>query len=351
MYLRSLLLLVLLLATSCLRAEPVDSAVSGTTDISTAISRGLHWIETHPATLQDGGLIDLIDEGVAFYLFQHLARQPDERRHYATALQHHMVSLDALPEFSQWVRQPRKRLLDHYHLVLAAWLMQRAGQPSALQADIVLQAQYALVTTSSPFPSIPLTIAVFLGYLGESPAISMENLLDTSLIERIADGNSPVLYNGSPVSPQQQRISRLQVYALIHEIIALTDFGHLAPTPWLAERRDAVVGFLGRAIEVARAEGNIDLLAEIIGSLFFLEVPPDATIQTLLRELVKHQLPDGCWGNLPLDRQNKQRHAVLTATAALWSYGHVDPVPSPGRQGDPGQRGNQQHQPFRSAIQ
>jgi hypothetical protein len=324
------LLLLFLLATSCLRAEPADSAVSGTTDITTAISRGLRWIETHPASLQDGGLIDLVDEGVAFYVFQHLARQPDARRHYVTALQHHMASLDALPEFSQWVRQPRKRLLDHYHLVLAAWLMQRAGQPSALQADIVHQAQHALVTTSSPFPTIPLTIAVFLDHLGEPPAIPMENLLDASLIERIVGGNPPVLYTGSPGSAQQRRISRLQLYALIHEIIALTDFGQLAPPPWLVERRDAVVGFLGKAMHWAMAEGNIDLLAEIIGSLSFLEVPPNATIHRLLRELVKHQLSDGSWGNLPLDRQNKQRHAVLTATAALWAYGHEDPGPARG---------------------
>lgn len=341
MYLRSLLVWVLLLATSCLRAGTIDSTVSGTNDISTAISRGLHWIETHPATLQDGGLIDIVDEGVGFYVFQHLARQPDGRQHFVTALQRHMATLDALPEFSQWVRQPRKRLLDHYHLVLAAWLMQRAGQPSALQADIVHQAQYALVTMSSPFPTIPLTIAAFLDHLGEPPAIPMENLLDASLIERIAGGNPPVLYSDSLASAQQRRISRLQIYALIHEIIALTDFGHLAPPPWLAERRDAVVGFLGKAMDRAMAEGHIDLLAEIAGSLYFLQVPPDATLQMRLRELVKRQLPDGSWGNLPLDRQNKQRHAVLTATAALWAYGHENPVPSPGSQGNPGQQGNQ----------
>lgn len=341
MYVRSHLLLVLLLAASCLRAEPADSAVSDNADIGTAISRGLRWIETHPASLRDGGLIDLVDEGVAFYVFQHLARQPDARRHYATALQHHMASLDALPEFSQWVRQPRKRLLDHYHLVLAAWLMQRAGQPSALQADIVRQAQHALVTTPSPFPTIPLTIAAFLDHLGEPPAIPMDNLLGASLIERIAGGNPPVLYSGNTASAQQRRIVSLQVYALIHEVIALTDFGRLAPPPWLAERRDAVVGFLGEAMHWAMAEGNIDLVAEIIGSLFFLEVPPNAAIHRLLHELVKHQLPDGSWGDLPLDRQNKQRHAVLTATAALWAYGHKDPVLSPGSQGDSGQQGNQ----------
>ncbi len=341
MYLRSLLLLVFLLATSCLRAEPAGSDVSATTDITTAISRGLRWIETHPASLQDGGLIDLVDEGVGFYVFQHLSRQPDGRRHFATALQRHMASLDALPEFTQWVRQPRKRLLDHYHLVLAAWLMHRAGQPSALQADIVHQAQQALLTTSSPFPTVPLTIAAFLVHLGESPAIPMKDLLAASLSERIAGGNPPALYSGSQATAQQQRISRLQIYALIHEVIALTDFGHLAPPPWLAERREAVVGFLREAMDHATADSNIDLLAEIVGSLYFLQVAPDATLHMRLRELAERQLPDGSWGNLPLDRQNKQRHAVLTATAALWAYGQQDPAPSPGSQGNPGQQGNE----------
>jgi hypothetical protein len=325
-FLRTLLLFLLLSGARCLPAQADDSAVPGTTGIGLAISRGLHWIETHPATLQDGGLTDLIDEGVAFYLFQRLARQPEARRHYATALQRHMASLDALPAFSQWVRQPRKRLLDHYHLVLAAWLMQRSGQASARQAEIVRQAQQALATMPSPLPSIPLTIAVFLDHLGESSPLDLDKLLGASLIERIAAGRPPVLH-GSRASAQQRRSSRLQIYALIHEVIALTDFGRLAPPPWLAARRDAVAAFLDRAMQQARDEDNIDLLAEIIGCLHFLDVPPDATIHGVLHELVKHQLPDGSWGDQPLDRQNRQRHAVLTATAALWAYGGVEPVP------------------------
>ncbi|MGB5338549.1 MAG: hypothetical protein WBO06_05590 [Gammaproteobacteria bacterium] len=319
---RSLLFFLLLLPAQCLPAQPVDSAVSSATGISMAISRGLQWIEAHPASLQDGGLTDLVDEGVAFYVFQRLARQPAARRHYATALQQHMASLDALPAFSHWVIQPRKRLLDHYHLVLAAWLMQRAGQATAWQAEIVRQAQQALATMPSPSPSIPLTIAVFLDHLGESSPVALDKLLHASMIERIATGHPPVLHSGQ-ASAQQRRRSRLQVYALIHEIIALTDFGRLAPPPWLAARRDAVVAFLDRAMQQAGDGDNIDLLAEIIGSLHFLEVPPNATIHNLLHELVKHQLPDGSWGNQPLDRQNKQRHAVLTATAALWAYGRT----------------------------
>ena len=327
---RILLLSILLLTHGHPQAQPAETAVTDSSDIHAAVSRGLHWIETHPASLQDGGLSDLIDEGVALYLFQRLARQPDRRRYYQTALQQHMASLDALPEFAQWARQARKRLLDHYHLVLAAWLMQRAGQPSAVQAEIVRQAQYALATTRSPLPSVPLTIAVLLQHLGESSPISLDKLLRASLSQRIADGNPPVLVSGSTASAQQRHSSRVQVYALIHEVVALTDFGRLAPPPWLAQRRDAVVGFLKTAMHQARAEGHIDLLAEILGSLFFLQVPPDATIHASLQELVNRQLPDGSWGDQPLDRQNKQRHAVHTATAALWAYGQVHPLPPSG---------------------
>lgn len=328
MHLRSYILFVLLLAASVIRGEPADTGVAGARDISVAISRGLHWIETHPATLEDGGLIDIIDEGVGFYVFQHLARQADKRKYYTTALQRHMASLDALPEFSQWVRQPRKRLLDHYHLVLAAWLMQRAGQPATLQADIVRQAQYALLAAPAPIPTVKLTIAAFLEHLGEPPAIPVENLLPGSLIERIAGGNPPPLYGESGASARQRRMSSLQVYALVHEVIALTDFGHRAPSPWLAERRDVVVRFLGKAMDWALAEGNIDLLGEIIVTRYFLQVPPDATLRSLLRGLMARQLPDGSWGSFPLDRQNKQRHAVLTATAALWAYHHESVGPA-----------------------
>ncbi|MDX1698365.1 MAG: hypothetical protein R3308_08765, partial [Thiohalobacterales bacterium] len=197
------------------------------------------------------------------------------------------------------------------------------GQPSAWQAEIVRQAQLALATMPPPLPSIPLTIAVFLDHLGESSPLPMEELLDASLIERIAAGDPPVLH-GSLASARQRRYSRLQVYALIHEVIALTDFGRLAPPSWLAARRDAVVAFLDRAMQQAAEENNIDLLAEIMGSLYFLEVPSSPTIQGLLRVLVEHQQADGSWGDQPLDRQNKQRHAVLTATAALWAYGQVE---------------------------
>ena len=329
---RNFLLAVLLLTQAPLQAQPIESGVTDSTDIRTAIGRGLHWIETHPASLQDGGLTDLIDEGVAFYLFQRLARQPEQRRYFQTALQQHMAALDALPEFSQWARQPHKRLLDHYHLVLAAWLMQRAGEPSTVQAEIVRRAQYALASTRSPLPSVPLTIAVFLQHLGEPSPISLDNLLRASLTQRIADGKAPVLVSGTTASPQQRHSSRVQVYALIHEVVALTDFGRLAPPAWLAKRRTAVIGFLRTAMHQARTEGNIDLLAEILGSLFFLQVPPDATIHASLQELVNHQLPDGSWGDQPLDRQNKRRHAVHTATAALWAYGQVHPLPPSGSQ-------------------
>jgi hypothetical protein len=35
------------------------------------------------------------------------------------------------------------------------------------------------------------------------------------------------------------------------------------------------------------------------------------------------QQDDGSWGSHTTRRENKQRHAVLTATTALWVYRHA----------------------------
>jgi len=60
----------------------------------------------------------------------------------------------------------------------------------------------------------------------------------------------------------------MELYAMVHEVVALTDFGRLRPCPWL----------------------------------------------------VAAQRPDGSWGPCSTSRANKERHAVLTSLAALWAY-------------------------------
>jgi hypothetical protein len=235
-----------------------------------------------------------------------------------------MATLDALPEFTQWVNTSRKPLTDYYHLVLAAYLMQQAGTPSEQQAIIVAQAQWVLTHSRNCDPTKRLTIALFLERLDEEPVLSLPAALSASRIERIARGNPPAL-PPADTGPQQQPATALELYALVHEIAALTDFGNEPPPPWLANRLAALNEYLVHAVAWAGAAGNIDLLSELLLTALFLDAPLQEILPDSVQLLLSSQQPDGSWGSAPTVRANKYRHTVFTATTALQGIHIRDP--------------------------
>ena len=323
---RSLLALVFILAAPALgsgstpaAAGPMETAAE--TDVAAAITRGLAWIERHPATLQDGGLIDIVDEGVAFLVLRNLSRRLGDRSRFAAALRARLTALEQLPAFEAWVYAPQKTLIDHYHLVLTAHLTQLAGQPSAFQPIIVEQAQRALLATPRASPTVRLTIAAFLDYLHEAPAARLDGLLASSLVAQVARAGLPALPLPAQGTEDAWNMTTLLLSALVHEVIALTDFGRRPPSPWLAERRAALLPSLVDAVHWARAERNLDLACELVMTARFLGAPLHAELHGLKDELIASQQPDGDWGASPTTpRQNQVRHTVLTATATLWAY-------------------------------
>jgi hypothetical protein len=197
--------------------------------------------------------------------------------------------------------------------------MRQAGNPSGLQPEIIARAQYALA--SSPFsdPTKRLTIALYLERLGAEPGISVDKALGNSRIERIARGRPPAL-PAAGAGPQQRLATTLHLYALVHEIIALTDFGR-QPTPdWLKNRLAPLNRFLLKAIGWAGASGNVDLLSELLLTARFVDAPLDGILPDVLQQLLDGQRADGSWGEYETLRPNKRRHAVFTATTALSSY-------------------------------
>jgi hypothetical protein len=287
--------------------------------LRTAVARGLDWIERHPATLQDGGLQDLLDEGLGYLMLSTLSADNDARQRFAATFHERMTSLAGMPAFAQWATAGQKRLTDHYHLVLAVHLMRQAGNPSDLEPEITARARYALA--SSPFsdPTKRLTIALFLEQLGAEPGISVDQALGNSRIERIARGRPPAL-PAADTGPQQRLATTLHLYALVHEIIALTDFGRQAPPAWLENRLVPLNRFLLEAIDWAGASGNVDLLSELLLTARFVDAPLDEILPDVLQQLLDGQREDGSWGEYETRRPNKRRHAVFTATTALWSY-------------------------------
>lgn len=295
--------------------------------VDQAITRALGWIERNPATLRDGGLVDMIDEGVLFLVLQGLTENPQQHRQFTEALQQRVPALDQLPAFAEWVQEPNKKLIEHYHLILAAHLMRSAGQPSRSETVIVEEAQQALMTAPYGNPTVRLTMAAFLSHLGGAPpSVDIESLLAYSLIEQIANRRLPPL-PPEPLNEYERRGVSVLLYAVVHEVLALTDFGRRCPSPWLKQRRAGLAGFILEAIEWARLQDNPDLLSELVMTVHFLREPLRGQLNTAIAMLVNTQQANGSWGTYPTPRKNKKRHAVQTALAALWAYRDQQEIP------------------------
>jgi hypothetical protein len=284
-------------------------------------ARALDWIEHHRATPDDGGLPDMIDEAVSLRVFRDLALTAAESGRFARLLEAQLTRLNTLSEFRRWAQRPQKTLIEHYHLVLAAYLMRGAGLHSPMIEIIVQQAQRALGAAAFEPPTVRLATAVFLARLAGGAPAGIQSLLAKSLIGQLDHSRQIITLPGSNATAEQQRNTTWLLYALVHEVVALTDFGRLVPSPWLDERRDTITGILLTALPWASAQRNWDLVAELVVTLYFLGQPLDAPIQGALEDLAANQQPDGSWGaSATTSRPNKVRHTVLTAAAALMAW-------------------------------
>ena len=91
------LLLALFAATAHADTDPALQA-----RIQAAVAQGLEWIKRHPASLQDGGLPDLLDEGLGFMVLSSLSGDNGARERFAAMHRERMAALGKMPEFGQW---------------------------------------------------------------------------------------------------------------------------------------------------------------------------------------------------------------------------------------------------------
>ncbi len=283
------------------------------------IARALEWIEAHPASPEDGGLEDMIDEAVFYRVVQRLAERPEDRDRLGATLKERLSSLERSAAFGDRVRDRHKTLLDDYHLALAAHLMQTVGMQSVFQQAIVEQAAQALAAAPQAPPTFRLTLSLLLGYLGR-PQGDRQALLAESLIARVTEPGQGF----PPIPPglggQAPSGIAFTLYALVHEVVALTDFGYRPLDPWLSRRRDALAGVFTDAARWAGSAGQVDLFSELALTLHLLGEPLRGQLDAQTAALVASQQPDGSWGPCVSTRPNKKRHAVQTAAAALWAY-------------------------------
>jgi hypothetical protein len=251
-------------------------------------------------------------------MMRDLAPTSHEHERYAQALRIRMQRVEAVPAFERRAQQSGKPLIAHYHLLLAAYLMHLSGEPSRFEERILKGAERALVDGPPAPPTVRLTVAVLIERLEGASPVPPEQLREQGLIGHIGRGYRIAL-PARMTEPDRRRIG-LQLYALVHEVLALTDFGRQRPLGWLAARTDALVSQIRRGIRWAQSTGNVDLAAELLVSADLLGARLDDAFGETAIWLARTQSADGSWGEQTTVRENRTRHATMTAAFALVVY-------------------------------
>ena len=71
-----------------------------------AIGRALGWVTRHPASVQDGGIEDMIDEGLSFFVLHNIASSQTDRAQFLEMMRMRLSAVARQPELEHWVRHP-----------------------------------------------------------------------------------------------------------------------------------------------------------------------------------------------------------------------------------------------------
>lgn len=298
--------------------NPEVSADTDANEIDIAIDRGLGWVLANPATCQDGGFLDIVDEGLFYRTIKRLGTDKVQQALYQQASDDCLSRLESSPAFERRLKKQNKTLFEHYHLLLATHLIETGRKQTTGRDTVIAEAQSALTNNRRENPTFRLAIALLLQHLGARPPVNMDELLDASLISSVTQ---PVgsTFAVEPVRRPPIR-SRMQYYALVHEVAALTDFGHLPASPWLSKRRNQLSLILQEGVRRSMMSADVDLMAELLLCNHMLGLPLTGQFRSGLGFLIAHQHADGSWGQQATHRLNRSRHGVQTATAALLAY-------------------------------
>ena len=234
---------------------------AGNDPVGAAVERGVAWVIDHPATVDDGGFLDIVDESLFYLTLGRLAADQASRLRYGGFLEQSLARLISALEAELALNKPRDSLMDNYHIVLAAHLLGTVDKPFASRDRIIGEAQRVLQASQREAPTFRITVALLLQHLGAEPQVDIDALLETSLINQVAGAGNLSVFGRGAAYPAFRH--PLFYYALVHEIAALTDFGRIPASAWLTGRRNAVGRVLREGVGPAMRSGQIDLLADV----------------------------------------------------------------------------------------
>jgi hypothetical protein len=290
--------------------------------IDNAKDKAMAWLITHPATVDDNELMEVVEEIMFYYALNSMS---NDKKIHESYLREITNRHEAIVAFNKENMDRRLRMQGDWAALTyppLAYIIATMGLKTdsyrAIIEDIISRQLY-------PDPSrnaMQLWIAIYLERLDYTPIQSSTTLLNNSSLQQDPETQKLLAYFRDKDTASEDTQATIQlIYNITHEIIALTDFGALQPPPVMNAQRDHYARLIDAAIVWATHESAIDALAELIYCAHLLNLGELPSLSAALDLIIENQQEDGSFGITNPDRPNGKRHGVLTCLLALNTIG------------------------------
>jgi len=291
--------------------------------IDAAVARASVWLGAHPASITEHDVIGVVEEMMLYYALEMLA--PDGPK--SAAYRREIVSRhQALVGLNREAMRVSEKMRPHLQGIWgpltyppAAYIVSKLGLDASTYRAIVddIIANHPLLYP--PRGAMRTWIWVYMDRLGHPPVPSLAALLEQDTLS--SESRTHTLRDRllDPADATDPLVNIQAIYDITHEILALTDFGALPPSPELVAEQDQNAALLDAGIRWATANGATDILAEQIFAAHLLNLDDLPALPVAIRYILDQQQADGAFGVTNPGRQEGRRHGVLTCLLALES--------------------------------
>jgi hypothetical protein len=309
-------LLPLTLVLGGLSAPPAAAVELDNERIDRAIARGQAWIEANPANFAETGLLEVVEELIAFYLLNNHSDDAGDQAAYREQVRMRQRAIVPYNGDNAKTLSYRYDPFAALNYLIAAQIVQSFGLDISSYRAIIDDMARHQAQLVPPSVSMQLWSSLYLERLGYSADLSVADLTRQTALA---------------TEPQTRALSRMltdveatgagellpALYIMTHEVFALTDFGALPPPALIAASRTDYQRLFEQAVTWATDAASIDILAELLVCVQLLGLDEVPALPRAIELILSYQLADGSFGAVKPDRPNPYRHGVLTAVSAL----------------------------------
>jgi len=278
-----------------------------------ALGRALGWLKEHPASLDDGGLLELGEEAILYGVLHSVANSEAERARWRGRIGKVLAAVRRRGTPAPSTPGEATTCIG------MAWAADLAGLDAADLRELV---ENGLLHNPLAYPPKPTTVllnGVLLRDLGYCPAIAPEDAWPRGVIATMAA--DPSLNPARMGYPSTLGLFTF-FYDVTHEVLALADMGRADPRRRLSPRElEMARRLLAEGVDLCLRTRDVDLVGELMICAEYLRWPGLPRVQEAWDLVLSSQRPEGHFGRMQRLRvmpgRNPYRHSVLVAAWAL----------------------------------